>query len=132
MSRAEPTRLGAKRHLRWVFVSVVGVGVLVIVGVSAGIGIRYSECSLVGYVPIMKLYTGYSLGFGGGGVSLGGLFLWRRYRSDPSSRYLYPIGKYSMSVGYLFCVLGVLLVLSTDPLPCMTTFTEAVMRLRPF
>lgn len=132
MSRAEPTRHDARRYLWWVFVPVVGLGVLVVVGVSSGIGIRYSECSLVGYVPIMKLYTGYSLAFGGGAAALGGLFLWRRYGSDPSSRHLRPIGKYSMSVGYLFCVLGVLLVLSTGPLPCMTTVTEAALDLWPF
>lgn len=131
MTPAEPTRRKARRHLKWVLTPVVGFGLIVVVGVSAGIGIRYSECSLVGYVPIMKLYTGYSLSFGGGGVALGGLFLWRRYRSDPSSHYLYPIGKYSMSVGYLFCVLGVLLVLSTEPLPCMTTFTEAIVGFWP-
>lgn len=132
MTPTEPTRRDARRHLRWVLVPLAGVVVIVTVGVSAGIGIRYSECNVVGYVPIMKLYTGYALGFGGGGVALGGLFLWRRYQSDPSFRYLYPIGKYSMSVGYLLCVLGVLLVLSTDPLPCVTTFTEAAVGFWPF
>lgn len=132
MRSAEPTRHDARRRLRWVLVPVAGLGLLVIAGVSSGIGIRYSECTLVGYVPIMTLYTGYVLSFGGGGVALGGLFLWRRYHSDPSSRYLSPMGKYSMPVGYFFCVLGVLLVLSTDPLPCMTTFTEAVARLWSF